>query len=820
VTPELELPAQAPLSPTRRRWFRLLAFAGPLLVLSAAELGLRLSGYGYPTAFFLNSRQGNIPGLSANPKFGWRFFPPALARSPLPLSLRPAKPAGTCRIFVFGESAAMGDPEPAYGFPRQLERLLQARHPDRNIEVVNVAMTAINSHVIREIARDCAPLSGDAWVLYAGNNEIIGPFGAGTVFGPQNPSLASIRLTLALRKTRLAQFVENCFRRTASADWQGMEMFLKYQIPADDPRLAAVQARFAANLSDIIATGQKARAKVFVATVPVNLTNCPPFASLHRRGLSAGGLADWEKIFERGCRAEAEQRVADALTAYQEAGRLDSEFAELVYRRARCELVQGQVSAAERDFRRARDLDTLRFRADSRLNESIRQTAAAKGVTLIDAEQEFAGPLSPGGQDLFYDHVHLNFKGNRILAARLAVELERELLGPVPAGPGRGGVDSTKAGPSSAPTSWLPEEELARRLAFTDFDRRRVLEEMRARLRQPPFKTQLNFQQRDALLLQELAAPPIPPRDLRPLYHDAIALAPDDYVLHANFARLLEAAADAAGAAGQWREVARLCPQEPDPWFHLGNLEYNAGRHADAARLFHQALECRPGCSEAINGLGLALAAQGKANEAVRQFETVLRADPRCSAARINLALVLASRGDASGASEQYRTALRLDPENAAARINLAKLLAGRGQTGQAITLYEEALQLKPDDPVAHFDLANALAARNQHAEALPHYAAAARQRPDFAEAHYNLAVEWARAGKTAEALAEFAEVVRLQPESADARYNYGVALAKLHRYSEAVREFREALQRKPDYPPTLAALDKALDLEKKAAGK
>ena len=58
------------------------------------------------------------------------------------------KPAGAFRIFVLGESAAMGDPEPAFGPARYLEMLLRDKYPDADFEIENVAFTAINSHVI------------------------------------------------------------------------------------------------------------------------------------------------------------------------------------------------------------------------------------------------------------------------------------------------------------------------------------------------------------------------------------------------------------------------------------------------------------------------------------------------------------------------------------------------------------------------------------------------------------------------------------------------------------------------------------------------
>ena len=233
---------QVPVPPTsslsaRRRWiFRLLALLIPLLVLGMVELGLRLAGYGYPTDFFLSSNDPVPAMLTDNPKYGWRFFPPSVARAPRPLYLAAQKPANTIRIFVFGESAAMGDPEPAYGFARQLERLLQARHPQQKVEVINAAMTAINSHVIRQIAHDCESRQGDFWLVYAGNNEVIGPFGAGTIFGRQAPSRATVRLTLALKTTRFGQWLTQMTRSANEpSTWEGLEFFLRWQLPFDSP---------------------------------------------------------------------------------------------------------------------------------------------------------------------------------------------------------------------------------------------------------------------------------------------------------------------------------------------------------------------------------------------------------------------------------------------------------------------------------------------------------------------------------------------------------------------------------------------------------
>src|SRR5262245_8958966 len=152
---------QRPLTPTRRFAFRLTAFLLPLAVLVTVELLLRLFGYGYPTRFFLRRHQDGSTVLVENQKFGWRFFPRNLARNPLPVVLKPQKTASAYRIFVFGESAAQGHPEPAYSFSRILAVLLEEKYPTVRFEIINTGMTAINSHTIRLIAKDCAKQEGD-----------------------------------------------------------------------------------------------------------------------------------------------------------------------------------------------------------------------------------------------------------------------------------------------------------------------------------------------------------------------------------------------------------------------------------------------------------------------------------------------------------------------------------------------------------------------------------------------------------------------------------------------------------------------------------
>src|SRR5436305_6829320 len=116
-----------------------------------------------------------------------------------------------------------------------MEILLNQHYPHANLEVINVAFTAINSHVILPIARECAKHEGNLWIIYMGNNEMVGPFGAATVFGAKAPPLLLVRAIVAIQKTRVGQLIMSCGRKlggdsSKNASWGGMQMFLQNQI--------------------------------------------------------------------------------------------------------------------------------------------------------------------------------------------------------------------------------------------------------------------------------------------------------------------------------------------------------------------------------------------------------------------------------------------------------------------------------------------------------------------------------------------------------------------------------------------------------------
>ena len=95
-------PALAP-SLWKARFVRLvLGVTVAVALLVALEGGLRLAGYGYPTAFFLSREVNGRSAWVDNGQFGWRFMPRALARSPRPLVMPKQKSPGHDSDFCVG----------------------------------------------------------------------------------------------------------------------------------------------------------------------------------------------------------------------------------------------------------------------------------------------------------------------------------------------------------------------------------------------------------------------------------------------------------------------------------------------------------------------------------------------------------------------------------------------------------------------------------------------------------------------------------------------------------------------------------------------
>jgi tetratricopeptide (TPR) repeat protein len=702
-----------------RIWvFRLAAlFVVPALFFLAVELGLRISGYGVPTSFTVRHEVNGEERILDNPHFTRKFFGKQIVRHTLNLSLPLKKGPDTCRIFLLGGSAAMGDPEQSYGMGRILEVMLLDHYPGVDFKVLNVAMTAINSHVVLPIAKACSKLEGDLFVVYLGNNEVVGPYGAGTVFAPLAPSLTAIRAGLAIKSTRMGQLIANVIQGLGGEKkgkpkvFAGMSVFLNNRVRASDPRMETVYHHFERNLRDICGAGVKAGVPVVLSTVGVNRRDCAPFASLHRPGLSESERTEWEVLCNRAAGFEKKGKYQDAEGVYLKAARIDGRFADLQYRLARCYEAMEDFEKARQAYGEACDLDTLRFRADTRINRIIRRIATEEfdgEVYLADFIKvlEDHSPRGIPGDEFFYEHVHLTFSGNYLAAKTLFGAIEPLL------------PEWVRKKASGRPM--LSQEECARRLAFTGWNRHLIAHGLWQRMQGPPFTSQLNHEEKLASLAKEIEA--------LKRYTQGGAL---------------------EGVLAQYETALR---------------EYN----------YHWTLRDRYAILQVAGFKNAALAE--------KQYRILAAEHPLSADIHRVLGEVLKLQGKISEAIQSLRNAVEIDVYNERAHWNLAACLMHQGPENtetlkQAVRYSQRALELAPRDPNARRILAAAYRQQAMMAmgEDERHQAKDLLKKAlsvdnDFSEAHYDLAALLNKEGDEEGARSHLREVLRIHPEDQETR--------------------------------------------------
>jgi tetratricopeptide (TPR) repeat protein len=704
----------------------------PLIVFGVVEMGLRVAGYGYPTSFFKRIRIQNEDYFVENDKFGLRFFPPALARSPAPIRMPAKKAPGTYRIFILGESAALGDPRPAYGPGRYLQVLLEGRFPNTHFEVICTGVTAINSHAILPIARECAKHQGDLWIIYMGNNEMVGPFGATTVFGARAPPWWQVRVGLAIQRLRVGQLAMTWARKISGSSksapsWAGMQLFMKQRVAPGDPRKETVYANFKRNLADILEAERRSGAKVLLNTVAVNLKDCSPFASMTSGALSEAQRFEAATLSADGLKAKGGGDWSEALQCFQRAATIDASNAECQFSLASCFQNLKNAPAARAAFERARDLDALPFRADSRINAEIASAAkyfARTGLVFLDAVGFFAtnSPIGVPGDDYFYEHVHFNFDGNWRLATEWAEEIEPLL---------------PEAITKTRRADWPARDICEQCLGLTDWNRLGVQKDVLSRLNQPPFTSQQSHlsqverlsAQIDRLEHQMDASATARAREI---YAQAIKRAPDDFRLHENFAEFLEATGDLPLAITQWQTVRDLIPHHHVAYFQIGRLLARIGKIAEAEGQLRQSLQLRPDLSEGWFELGKAHATAGK-------FDVAL---------------------------EDFHRAEALTPQDYRVCYHIGTTLLKLNRREEAIQQFRAAIERNPDYWPAHYSLGEELAFDNQIADARREFERVIRLKPEHAMAHLNLGVSLVKQGDLENAASQFEETLRLQPRN------------------------------------------------------
>lgn len=400
ITPELTL------SPAKKRVFWVITILIPVLLFLVLEIGLRIFNYGGNLDLFIEGPAGYEEYLRCNPEVARRYFTTQsnVPTPPKQLFLK-QKPKNGYRIFVLGESSAAGFPySNNASFPNILERALAQTFPGKRIEVINVAMAAINSYTLLDFIDEICEQSPDALLIYTGHNEYYGALGVGSTQSLGN-SRWLIRSYLKLRSIKTFMLLRNIVDwisiQISNLFFEGSEInpsatlmenvVAEQTIPYGSVLYEEGKRQFKENIESILSKAREKGLKVILGELVSNLRDQKPFISVNdKTGNSA------KSFFDLARQAEA----------------------------------NGEFEKAKQYYVKAKDYDALRFRAPEDFNIILNELAQKYSAPLVPTVSYFVNESPNGliGDNLMLEHLHPNMNGYYLLAKAFYETMENENL--------------------------------------------------------------------------------------------------------------------------------------------------------------------------------------------------------------------------------------------------------------------------------------------------------------------------------------------------------------------------------------------------------
>lgn len=215
-----------------------------------------------------------------------------------------------------------------------------------------------------------------------------------------------------------------------------------------------------------------------------------------------------------------------------------------------------------------------------------------------------------------------------------------------------------------------------------------------------------------------------------------------------------------------WSDVVKKSPDRARPYFNLGRIWTEAGRHQIAMEYYTKALAIKPDLLPALNNLAYARHSLGDSDKAIEIYERMLEIDPDDLQALQNLGLLQYRKNNFEKARWYYEKYLSLNTDNAKIYNYLALILSRQKSYDEAIIYYEKALELDPD----------------------------------FIIPLKNLGVIYFSRGENDKSQKLFEIALSLDPQDAKIWNDLGIVRMRKQEFSEAVECFKKSLELDSDF--------------------
>ena len=649
--------SQAPSAPAirpvaTRPWLKVVAALMPIVFFVSLELGLRTFDYGPNLSLFVESEL-DPDYLLVNGGLGLRYFPlTKIAPMVSDDAFLKEKPDDVFRIFVLGGSSAGGWPYQYNGsFSSILRVILSEYYPDTPIEMMNMAMPAVPSYAVRDIALGLGNYEPDLLLLYTGHNEFYGALGVGSSESI-GTSRALVRLILWLNHYRMFRLVGDGVRGlqgllgnfSASSD-EGASGGLMERlagnrsIPHGSALFHMASDVFEANIQDVIDFGRAYGAPVMIGTLVSNIRDQEPFVDVYQQPELE---AQWRARFRQAETFFSDDDLGAALSAVDDCIEFDALPASQYFLKGKILEASGNMLQAYAAYDEAKEMDGLRFRASEDINQRIEKLSEQENVTLVAVKDAFEAN-SDGripGESLFLEHLHPNLDGYALIAKTFAQAI----------------VDDRIIGePSVASVSddvWLSKT------GVTEIDLEVARLEIDSLTSSWPFTDQMPVSTSEYLASQQQALNTSRIQQLAIRLFQAEINWED---AHREAAEHYQQRQEWDKATQEYRALIHQMPMNDSPYHFLAKMLFEQDMYEEALDVYLDLAEISPG-GDTDKMIGLIYIQQGNATQGIRYLEASLTVDPGDTEAHFNLARGHMMQGDFREAGQAILRVLSYDP--------------------------------------------------------------------------------------------------------------------------------------------------------------
>ncbi len=567
------------LSP-KALWTATLLF--PILLLILIEAVLQVLHLGPDLSVFTSEEISGTEYFAMNPNVKMRYFSkvdfsPATSMDAFPMP----KEAGTFRIFCLGGSTTVGFPYGYQGsFPTFLKERLSRLFPERNIEVINLGMTATNSFTSLDIGRELFRYAPDLIIVYDGHNEFYGALGVASRESVARSrwvvelylSLLHSRTFVALRD--FSAWIALQFHRPSDVEEGTMmeRLAIGKEVERWSPDYMTALHSFATNLHKLADLARSHEVPIIFGTQVSDLRDLPPFVPGTSSRLPASSRQQIDEDLARASALKTGREFLPALAPIDSAIALDSTRADLYFLRAQVLDSLHRNADACRAYVLARDWDRLRFRTSTDFNGVIKSLANPPFVMAIDLERAFRllSPDSLIGRTLILEHLHPTAWGAFLMAKCYAEAIR-------------------SAGMIGADTAWQRRDTIADSIlwaqrSLTGLDVLAAAKRVSSLTSRWPFRSQFAV-------------------DRGPEGNDATLNQITDRMIsgdwsweraHLEAAEYFEGNGDLSGARREYQAICDQIPYSAPPFLRLGEICVAMKEYKNAANAFERSLALEP----------------------------------------------------------------------------------------------------------------------------------------------------------------------------------------------------------------------------------